>query len=59
MSALPSASSDSQSTEYAFFKGSDDQDAPYLWGNPASSILGRKSRSLKTRVDDGTSDSPT
>src|SRR3954467_9756460 len=33
--------------------------APYLRGNLASSICGRKLSSLKTRVDDGTSDSPT
>src|SRR5665647_1159619 len=39
--------------------GADVQAAPYFRRNLASSILPRKSRSLKTRVEEGTSDSPT
>jgi len=35
------------------------QAAPYLRGNFASSIFGRKSRSFSTRVEEGTRDSPT
>src|SRR5262245_5638964 len=59
MSANVSALSPSHSTSYVLMLCDAVQTAPYLRGNLCSSICGKKSSSLKPRVDEGTSDSPT